>query len=387
MPDWNRTYRILDDGERIEGTWRHVFIKNGRTYFLADLKVYADGLIDCWGLVDIDGFREKVRQGWVATTLAEHGEARAHHLGQWRFEHPHCITATQLIAEVEDTLAELQGRPGSSQRFGEVLESFLADQSDANRSALRAAYHAIPQHLRRYVLGDQDMADWPVKVLIGETGDPVMPRTPPFEERPITEQDRRAALSYFADRKTRVAEWRQRTNDNDPDGPPPHTIPASIGEGGTRFAKGGGWVDMSGDGYLSNDVPTPVVLDGIEYPSVTHAYWSLSTDDPAAAEAIRRAARATDAARLGVQAHRKDGWPGVRLAVMTNLVRAKFYQHPDLARKLLATGEARIRSAHSLSGSYWQDGAHGRNWLGRVLELVRSELRLREAEEPAKERP
>jgi len=42
--------------------------------------------------------------------------------------------------------------------------------------------------------------------------------------------------------------------------------------------------------------------------------------------------------------------------------------------------EARIRSAHSLTGSYWQGGAHGRNWLGRILELVRSELRLREAE-------
>jgi len=68
---------------------------------------------------------------------------------------------------------------------------------------------------------------------------------------------------------------------------------------------------------------------------------------------------------------------------MTNLVRAKFDQHPDLAGRLLATGEARIRSAHSLSGSYWQGGAHGRNWLGRILELVRSELRLRKAESKA----
>jgi len=310
MSGWNRTYRVLDDGERIEGTWRHVFIKNMSTYFLADLKVYADGLIDCWGLVNIDGFREKVRQGWVATALAEHGEASAHHLGRWRFEDPRCITAAQLIAEVEDTLAELQGRPTSSQRLGDVLESFLADQSDVNRSALRVAYDAIPKHLRRYVLGDQDMADWPVKVLIAEIGDLVMPRTPPFEERPVTEEDRRRALSYFAAVRARAAEWRQRTNDNDPDGPPPDTVPASVGEGGTQFAKGGGWVDMSGDGYLSNDVPTPIVVDGIRYPSVTHAYWSLSTDDPAAAEAIRHAARATDATQLGVQAHRKDGWPG-----------------------------------------------------------------------------
>ena len=125
------------------------------------------------------------------------------------------------------------------------------------------------------------MTDWPVKVLIGEIGDLMMPRTPPFEERPVTEEDRRRALSYFAAVRARAAEWCQRTNDNDPDGPPPDTLPASVGEGGTQFAKGGGWVDMSGDGYLSNDVPAPIVVDAIRYPSVTHAYWSLSTDDPA----------------------------------------------------------------------------------------------------------
>jgi predicted NAD-dependent protein-ADP-ribosyltransferase YbiA (DUF1768 family) len=206
-----------------------------------------------------------------------------------------------------------------------------------------------------------------------------MPRTPPFQGRPITEEDRRSALDYFAAEKARVAEWRRRTNDNDPDGPSPGTVPASVGGGETRFAKGGGWVDMAGDGYLSNDVPTPVVIGNIQYPSVTHAYWAISTDDPAAAEAIRLAARASDAARLGAQAHRKDGWPGVRLAVMTTLVRAKFHQHPDLAAQLLATGEARIESAYSISGSYWQGRAHGRNWLGRILEIVRSELRLEQA--------
>ncbi len=33
MPYANRTYRI-HDGERIEGSWRHIFIKNGDAYYL-----------------------------------------------------------------------------------------------------------------------------------------------------------------------------------------------------------------------------------------------------------------------------------------------------------------------------------------------------------------
>jgi hypothetical protein len=61
-----RTYRVVD-GEQIPGTWRHVFIHNGGTYFLADLLIYADGLIDCWDHVDLDGLREKLKSGWVAT--------------------------------------------------------------------------------------------------------------------------------------------------------------------------------------------------------------------------------------------------------------------------------------------------------------------------------
>jgi len=47
-----RTYRI-EDGERIEGSWRPIFIKNGDTSFLTALEIYADGMINAWGLVDL----------------------------------------------------------------------------------------------------------------------------------------------------------------------------------------------------------------------------------------------------------------------------------------------------------------------------------------------
>lgn len=61
------TYRTAD-GIRVPGTWRHAFIRNG-DHYLTDLCVYADGLIDCWGLVTLDEFERKPRSGWVATRL------------------------------------------------------------------------------------------------------------------------------------------------------------------------------------------------------------------------------------------------------------------------------------------------------------------------------
>jgi hypothetical protein len=102
MPYDNRTYRI-QDGEHIDGSWRHLFIKNGSTYFLTDLKVYGDGMIDCWGLVDLATFQRKVASGWVATTFQQGAGAKAnvHHLASWRFDRPHAwVTPQQLIAEV-----------------------------------------------------------------------------------------------------------------------------------------------------------------------------------------------------------------------------------------------------------------------------------------------
>jgi ribA/ribD-fused uncharacterized protein len=371
---FDRTYRALDDGERIEGTWRHVFINNGGRYFLSDLKIYADGLIDCWGLVDLEGFREKVREGWVATRLPEKGQATAHHLGAWQFKNPTVIDSQQLIKEVEETIAELQGIPTTSSRCLASLDIYVANTSEENRLSLKEAYFAIPAHLRMYVLGDQDMADWPIRVLIGELGEPLMPRFPPFKEPPITKEDREGVFRYLEARKARAAQYRIESNEGDPDGPPAGTSAASIGFGGMKIAKGGGWVDMDGYGYLSNDVPTAVTVDGVEYPSVTHAYWALSTDDSAAKEKIRLAPNATDAHDLGRAASRRTNWPLIRLAVMAELVRLKFRQHPDLAAKLVTTGDARIRGI-GFSGRYWDEGgSRGRNWLGRILEMVRSEL-------------
>jgi predicted NAD-dependent protein-ADP-ribosyltransferase YbiA (DUF1768 family) len=54
------------------------------------------------------------------------------------------------------------------------------------------------------------------------------------------------------------------------------------------------------------------------------------------------------------------------------ILRAKFNQHPELADVLVATGDARID--YSISSAYWSGGTKGRNWLGRLLELVRSEI-------------
>jgi hypothetical protein len=66
MASFFRTYRITEDGTRIDGVFAMAFIHNG-DYHLTHISIYEDGMIDCWGLVDFAKFKKKVRSGWVVT--------------------------------------------------------------------------------------------------------------------------------------------------------------------------------------------------------------------------------------------------------------------------------------------------------------------------------
>lgn len=53
----------------ISGESVSCIIHNGGSYFLTNLSVYADGVIDCWEHVDLDGFQKKLECNWVVTNI------------------------------------------------------------------------------------------------------------------------------------------------------------------------------------------------------------------------------------------------------------------------------------------------------------------------------
>ncbi|WP_455431649.1 NADAR family protein [Streptomyces coeruleorubidus] len=158
---------------------------------------------------------------------------------------------------------------------------------------------------------------------------------------------------------------RARDADGPGDPPVPELFPRALGRPGHEA--------------LRNDFPAPVPADGVTYPSVGHAYWALSTTDPDARAAIRDADTAYAARGIAAAAPRRDGWEQARTAVMTALLRVKYTRHPALARILLDTHDATLVYDDSDSGFWGDNGGRGRNWTGRLLELVRSELRAEQA--------
>jgi predicted NAD-dependent protein-ADP-ribosyltransferase YbiA (DUF1768 family) len=352
-----RTYRVVD-GEQIEGTWRPIFIRNG-IYYLTDLLIFADGAIYCWDWVDLDGLREKLDRGWVATRLEAGAQASADELASWRFDEPQMwVTAEELLGEVADEIDCLNGRPNSTDRCHLVLDRYLSTGADDDREALRAAYLAIPAHKRIFALGDMDAGDWPLRVLCTPVGEHSA------DGELVTETRRAEARAYFDEWDRSTKEWLANQPSDGPDQPQYPTVKLATIPGR--------WPTSPGIECLRNEYPVSVAIAGGTYASVTHAYWALATTDDDARAAIQATPRALGVEEAVGRAPIRPDWPQLRLTAMHAILRAKFDQHPALADVLVETGDARID--YSIASAYWSGGKEGRNWLGRLLELVRSEI-------------
>ncbi|WIX87822.1 NADAR family protein [Amycolatopsis sp. DG1A-15b] len=366
MPDSTSTSRVAG-GDVVEGRQRLVFVDKGDYYELSPLGVFADGVV-CWRYesTDFDGLRAAFDDGTLTLTPPEGasliitGTAKGTvpALESW-------LTPELVIGELADEVDVLNDRPDSSRRCWDALLAYAADPTGAHLEAVRESYHAVPGHRRIHVLGDMDQNDVPVRILLAEVGETI-PARRPGRTLTVTPEVRERALDYFRRSEAGIARAEaQRVADG-----PETTVPLVVG----GYVYPSGWPDPAGLEVLQTDYPAAVTSGGREYASVMHAYWALSTGDAGWHDRIAAAARGLDARTLGEEAPRRAGWPTARLGVMAALLRDKFERHPAMAATLLGTGDARLLY-NDRSSKYWSSG--GANWLGRLLELVRSELATR----------
>jgi ribA/ribD-fused uncharacterized protein len=109
---------------------------------------------------------------------------------------------------------------------------------------------------------------------------------------------------------------------------------------GHRPPAGGG----AGKGCLSQWWPAPFIVDGVVYPTAEHFMMAgkvLVFGDVETAEQVARAPHPGAAKALGRQVRGFDEqmWAQQRFGIVVTGNLAKFSQHPELGRFLLATGE------------------------------------------------
>jgi len=121
--------------------------------------------------------------------------------------------------------------------------------------------------------------------------------------------------------------------------------------------------------------------------SAEHAYQASKAVDAQLAAIIWQAPTAADAKRLGREITPRPDWVNMRVAVMREVIQAKFTGNTALADALCDTGTRELIEGNTWGDRFWgvevtstPSGAAdaiiytGENWLGRILMERRAAL-------------
>lgn len=127
--------------------------------------------------------------------------------------------------------------------------------------------------------------------------------------------------------------------------------------------------------FLSNFYPARVTYNGVQFPSVEHAYVAAKTLDLKLQRDIAAVSSPGEVKRMGRRLMLRPDWEKVKLSVMEDLVRQKFTNDENLWAGLTGTGNQEL-----IEGNHWGDTfwgvcrGKGQNHLGKILMKVRAEL-------------
>lgn len=130
--------------------------------------------------------------------------------------------------------------------------------------------------------------------------------------------------------------------------------------------------------FLSNFYVAPVVFEGLTYNNNEAAFQAQKCIDPKDRSKFTKL-NPTEAKKLGREIQLRKDWEQIKIQVMRGVVEAKFTQNPELAWKLLDTGDTYLEEGNTWGDRIWGtvDG-QGANNLGKILMVVRENLRQQE---------
>lgn len=120
----------------------------------------------------------------------------------------------------------------------------------------------------------------------------------------------------------------------------------------------------------------PICYRGYAYKTAEHAFQASKADKLIDREWVALAATPSEAKRRGRIVSLRPDWEFIKDRIMYEIVKEKFLQHGELARKLTETGSEDLVEINSWGDRYWGQDPQGKgqNKLGKILMKVRSEL-------------
>ncbi len=133
--------------------------------------------------------------------------------------------------------------------------------------------------------------------------------------------------------------------------------------------------------YLSPYTAHAIVLDGIKYPTVEHAYQCQRYTDPKIIEEIRNASSPLKAREISskYKHFQKSNFSDRKLDVMRKIMNIKVEQHEEIRQALIDSKDLDIVK-HIVAGppwdGFWDDGTDGKwlNHTGKIRMEIRAKL-------------
>lgn len=130
--------------------------------------------------------------------------------------------------------------------------------------------------------------------------------------------------------------------------------------------------------FLSNFFAVPIMYEGLEYPSVEHAFQAAKTLNQEERVNFTTNKNPVMAKRMGRKVKLRADWEKVKVGIMRELVMLKFSQEP-LKGMLLATGNERLEEGNKWNDRFWgvcpPRSGRGENMLGKLLMEARDKLK------------
>lgn len=132
--------------------------------------------------------------------------------------------------------------------------------------------------------------------------------------------------------------------------------------------------------WLSNMEPCRIIIDGIMYSSVEHAYVSAKSSDPEWKKYCTTELNPRVIKTQGRKLTLPDNWDEIKLSIMRECIEQKYNQEP-YRELLLKTGNEYIQEGNWWNDTFWgvdlkSIPPKGNNMLGKLIMEKRSSLLL-----------
>jgi hypothetical protein len=118
----NMIYRETD-GVKVPCVGVVAFVRQNDVYFPTEIKVYQDGMIDCWGLLSLAEFEKKVVGGWIVATPPEGAKVKVPSVAHFAVADLQLHERFDLIEQVRTRIKDLNRieKPEASSRLAGSL--------------------------------------------------------------------------------------------------------------------------------------------------------------------------------------------------------------------------------------------------------------------------